>query len=92
MKRHPHESIDDLNIRFKRTWKSIPVRIRTTNAQALVYYRKAFLPDLNMLIVMLGETFPHVYQTKKTSKHTLVSSSKMQSRILMPLFLNFHPK
>jgi len=32
IKRHPHDSIDDFNIRFERTWKSILVRIKATNA------------------------------------------------------------
>jgi len=61
IKRYPHESIDDFNIRFKKTWKSILVRIRPTSAQALVYYRKAFLLELNMLIIMSRDTFLDIY-------------------------------
>ena len=92
IKRYLHESIDDFNIIFERTWNSILVRIRPTSAQALVYYRKAFLPELNMLIVMSGDTFLDVYQIVKNSKHTLVSSGKMHPRTIMPLFSNLPPK
>jgi len=91
IKIHPHESIDDFNINFETTWKSISIRIILTSAQALVYYRKAFLLDLNMLIVMLGDTFQDFYQITKTFEHTLVSSRKMQPRAIMPLFLDLPP-
>jgi len=77
IKRYPHESVDDFNLIFEKNWKSIPTRIRSKNAQALVYYRKAFLQYLNVLIVMLSDTFPDVYQTTKIIEHTLVSSSKI---------------
>lgn len=92
IKRHPYEYIDDFNLRFEKTWKSIPTRIRLTNAQALIYYKKAFLLDLNVLIVIPGDTFPEVYQTAKTIKYTLVSSGKIQPRSIIPLFPNLPPK
>lgn len=50
IKRYPHESIDNFNIRFKKNWKSILWRIIPTNAQVLVYYRKDFNPNLNVVI------------------------------------------
>jgi len=77
IERHPHESINDFNIRFERTSKSIIVRIRPTSTQDLMYHRKSFLLNLNMLIVMLGDTFPDVYQIAKTSRHTFISFGKM---------------
>lgn len=92
IKRHPHESINEFNIIFEKIWKYILVMIRPTNAQALVYYRKCFLPNLNMLIVMSGDTFLNVYQMAKTFEHTFVSYGKMQPRIIIPLFLNLSPK
>jgi len=45
-----------------------------------------------MLIVMLGDTFPDVYEIAKASEHTIVSSKKMQPKTIMPLFPNLHPK
>lgn len=62
--------MDDFNTHFEKTWKTIPTKIKPTNAQALVYYRKAFQPDLNMLIVIYKHDFFKVYQIAKTSKHT----------------------
>ena len=47
------------------------------NDQAILYYGKAFHLDLNMLIFILGHTFPEVYETVKTSKHTLLSFGKL---------------
>lgn len=36
IKRYPHKSVDDFNIRFEKTWKSIPTRIRPTNDNNLI--------------------------------------------------------
>jgi len=91
IKRHPHESIDNFNIIFEKTWKSILTRIRTTNSQALVYYRKNFHPDLNVLIFISKETFLEVYQIEKIAKYMLVSFEKMQLRSIIPLFSNLPP-
>lgn len=84
--------MDDFNVRFEKKWKSIPTKIRPTNAQALVYYRKSFHPNINMLIIMYRETFLEVYQIEKTPKHTLLSSTKLQLKFIMPLFPNLPPK
>lgn len=45
-----------------------------------------------MLIFISKDTFLNVYQTTQTFEHTLVSSEKMQPRIIMPLFLSLPPK
>lgn len=84
--------MDDFNTYFEKIWKSIPNMIRLTNAQALVYYRKSFHLDLDMLIVIFKHDFSKVYQTTKTSKHTLVSSRKLLLKSLMPPFINVPPK
>lgn len=92
IKRHPHESIYDFNLIFEKICKSIPTRISPTNAQALIYYRKEFLLNLNVLIIMSSDTFSKVYQMTKTTEHTLVYFRKIQPRSIMPLFPNLPPK
>jgi len=92
IKRHSHEYVDDFNIIVEKIWMSIPTRIRPNNAQALVYYRKDFHLDTNMLIFMSEETFLDIYQIIKTIEHTLVSFGKIQPRSNMSLFPNLTPK
>lgn len=92
IKRYSNEMVDDFNTFFEKTWNSIPIRIRPINAQALVYYRKAFHPTLNMLIIIFGYDLPKIYQIVKNFEHILVSSRKLQPNSLMPPFPNIPPK
>lgn len=65
---------------------------RPTNTQALVYYKKSFHVDINMVIVMYKHNFPKVYQTDKIFEHTLVSFRKLQLKHIILPFPNVSPK
>lgn len=92
IKRHMYETTDNFNIIFEKTWKSIPTKMRPTSSQALVYYRKAFHPNINILVIIYWDSFLIVYQTANTIEYMMVPFGKLQPKSIMPPFSNLSPK
>jgi len=90
IKRDERESVIDFNIRFQREWKRIPQATKPSSKAALVYYLRAFHPNLSLQIRNRGSrTFPEIYRDAIVAETDLIASAKLPMRT--PRFLIVRP-
>jgi len=77
----------DFNIRFQRKWKKIPQAAKPSSKAALVYYLRAFHPNLSLQIRNKGSrTFSKIYRDVIVAKTNLIASAKcLQIKLSMQI-------